>query len=98
MGINAKEAVVIMVRRQWNSWRSAAFDLDCIEGLHWDDTSGGVNAKAPRSFLHGCVWCNQKIRGDLDYSCQHGPGPHRIKVCVVKVDNKDVWPQILNAV
>ena len=44
---------------------------------------------------HGYVWCNEMVEGELDNSCQHGPGPHRIKVCVVKVDKKDVWPHIL---
>ncbi len=69
-----------------------------LENLHWGDVSGGVNAKAPRRFPHGYVWCNEMIWGELDHSCRHGPGPHRIKVCIVKIDNKEVWPQILKAV
>lgn len=31
--------------------------------------------------------CDGMLEGDLDHSCLHGPGPHRIKVCVVMRDN-----------
>ena len=64
MSVNAKELAVIVevqVRRQWNSWRTAVYDLNHVENLHWDNMSGGVNAKAPRRFLHGYVWCNEMI-------------------------------------
>jgi hypothetical protein len=68
-----------------------------IEGLHWTDVSGGVNARAPRALIHGYVWCNGMIDGELAHSCQHGEGPHRVLVCVVKKANKSVWSSVLEA-
>jgi hypothetical protein len=94
----SREEIVVSVRRQWNSWRSATCPLDKIEKLHWSNVSGGVNAFAPRDFLHGYILCTDVIDGELDHSCEHGAPPHRIKVCIVKTENKKVWPQILAAV
>jgi hypothetical protein len=62
---------IVWVRRQWNSWKSAAYRLSQIEGLRWDDVSGGAMAKAPRRFLHGYVWCNQMIEGELEEMWRH---------------------------
>lgn len=83
----ATETKTVWVRRQWNDWRHAEYRLADVEGPHWDDMSGGVNASAPRAFLHCYVWCNAMLQGELAHSCSHGKGPHRIKVCVTKGDN-----------
>lgn len=77
----------IWVRRQWNDWRSAKVRLSDVDNPHWDDISGGVNTRSPRPFIHGYVWCNAFIEGDVAHSCTHDEGPHRIKVCVVQKDN-----------
>jgi hypothetical protein len=36
------------------------------------------------------------LEGDLAHSCQHGEGPHRIKICIVKKDNPNsrLWEKI----
>jgi len=91
------DATIVTVRRQWSSYLSADYLLDDVDDLHWSDVTGGINVRTPRPFIHGYVLCTQMIRGDLDHSCAHGPPPHRIKVCLVKVDNKRLWPQILEA-
>jgi len=80
----------IWVRRQWSDYRLAKYRVDDIEGLHWTDTSGGIGTRAPRDFLHGYVWCDRMVEGELAHSCAHGPGPHRIKVCIVKKGNDPV--------
>ena len=77
----------IRVRRHWNDWKTADFRLGDLEGLHWDTVSGGVGVRSPRLFLHGYVWCNAMVAGEVAHSCVHGEGPHRIKVCIVKKDN-----------
>lgn len=77
----------VRVRRQWNDWRIATYKLSDLADVHWDTISGGVNENTPRPFLHGYVYCDGMIDGELSHSCAHGPGPHRIKVCVVKKDN-----------
>jgi hypothetical protein len=48
-------------------------------------------------FLHAYVWCDKMIGGELAHSCQHGAGPHDIKVCIVKKDNKENWSAIQQA-
>ena len=86
---------VVKVRRQWNDYRIAIFDIDKVTGLHWDNESGGVHATAPQYFVHGYVMCNAMISGELAHSCSHGEGPHRIKVCLTKKGNEAIWPEIM---
>jgi hypothetical protein len=54
--------------------------------------------KANRLYLHGYVMCDQLIAGHLAHSCQHGPAPHRIKVCITKKGNEKVWREVLRRV
>ncbi len=82
-----EQGPLVWVRRQWNDYRKAQYRLRDLQGAHWDWTSGGVNVPAPQPFMHGYVWCNGMLGGELAHSCAHGPGPHRIQVCVVKKDN-----------
>lgn len=85
----------IVVRRQWNDWRRATIEYSRFESPHWSNESGGVRARAPRYYVHGYVWCNSIIEGELAHSCSHGEGPHRIKVCIVKGDNNpSVWHEL----
>jgi hypothetical protein len=83
----------IKIRRQWNDWRIAKVNFSKISGLHWDNLSGGVAACAPQFFIHGFVLCDS-YDGDLAHSCMHGRGPHSIKVCITKMDNKHVFEEL----
>jgi hypothetical protein len=94
----SQDDIVVNVRRQWNDWREATYRLSDISELHWSRVSGGVYAPAPQPFVHAYVWCDGMINGELAHSCQHGLGPHRIKVCLIKSSNKDIWPIIENLV
>jgi len=85
---------IVWVRRQWNDYRDASYLLCNVWDFHWSSTSGGVYARAPRLFVHAYVRCDQMISGTLAHSCEHGPGPHEIKVCVTKSMNKSIWPTI----
>jgi hypothetical protein len=85
---------VINVRRQPTDWRIAQYDRRQVSGLHWSNVSGGVNATLTRQFVHGYVNCDAMISGELAHSCSHGPPPHQILVCVLKKDNKVIWPEI----
>jgi hypothetical protein len=84
---------MVHVRRQYDDWNGADVRLDQVSRLHWSDTSGGVNAKANRSYIHGYVWCTD-AKG-ISHSCTHGPPPHLVKVCLVKSQNKAAWPKII---
>ena len=89
---------VIWVRRHFNNRRRrAAYRIADVSGLHWSSRSGGKKFRANRPYLHGYVWCNAMITGGVAHSCRHGPPPHRIKICIVKIDNKGVWPEIERA-
>ena len=81
------EELTIVVRRQWNDWREAVYRINDISGLHWSEVSGGVQAVAPRPFLHGYVMCDGMTSGELAHSGTHGNCPHRIKVCILKGRN-----------
>lgn len=86
----------VVVRRQWNDYRKATYRLADISDLHWDRYSGGVFAYAPQPFIHGYVQCDAMLSGELAHSGTHGSCPHRIKVCLTKIDNKPVWDQVLS--
>jgi hypothetical protein len=86
---------LVWVRRQWNDWRHAQYKLSDIGGLRWDEISGGVKQRAPRTFLHGYVFCDGMVSGELAHSCRHPSAPHRVKVCITKKGNEAVWPQVL---
>jgi hypothetical protein len=77
----------VKIRRQWNDWRIAEIDCEKIRNVHWDRFSGGVNVPAPQYFIHAYIWCDD-YEGELAHSCQHGKGPHHIKICITKTDNE----------
>lgn len=83
---------IVFIRRQFNDHRVAQAPLDKLNGIHWDNTSGGVYSIAPQLFIHAYVLCTD-VKGDLAHSCQHGPPPHSIKVVVLKKDNS---PEVFN--
>jgi hypothetical protein len=43
------------LRRQWNDWRTATYQLSDIENLKWDWASGGIRPPTPYPFVHGHV-------------------------------------------
>ena len=77
----------VRVRRQMGDYRRAEYRLESVTGIHWDRISGGVQTSAPQDLLHGYVSCDGMLQGELAHSGTHGPHPHRIKVCILKVDN-----------
>ena len=85
----------VRIRRQWNDHRIATVRWEDISNPRWDIVSGGTQVKAPQPFIHAYVNCD-KVKGDIAHSCNHGPGPHNIKVCLVKKDNaKEVWTYLM---
>jgi hypothetical protein len=83
----------VWVRRQWHDSRKARYRFRDIEWPHWDTVSGGIEATTPQPFIHGYVWCDQLLEGELAHSCGHGP--HRIKICIVKKDNPTTFALVL---
>ncbi len=90
---------LVNIRRQWNRPRKLAIcRLGDIDDIRWRRFSGGTKHKANRLYLHGYVMCDQLIAGHLAHSCQHGPAPHRIKVCITKKGNEKIWREVLGRV
>lgn len=84
---NDVEQEFVWVSRQWDDWRVAKYPLNSLANPHWDMVSGGIQAIALNAFIHGYVWCDGMVEGEVAHSCKHGKGPHQIKVCVTKKGN-----------
>lgn len=84
----------VRVRRDWNDHRIGTVKWSDLRDPRWDSVSGGEQNPTPQPFIHGYVWCDI-VQGDIAHSCAHGPGPHNIKVCLVKKDNsREVWSRL----
>jgi len=79
--------LTVWVRRAWNDHRTARYRVEDLNDVHWDDLSGGVRVRSPRTFLHAYVSCEAMLEGELAHSGAHGSCPHYIKVCITKTDN-----------
>jgi len=60
-----ERGALVRVRRQWNDYRVALYRIEDVTGAHWDQVSGGVQAKAPRYFIHAYGRCNGMVEGEL---------------------------------
>jgi hypothetical protein len=88
----------VFVRRHWNDFRIAKIKATDLTDIHWSSISGGVGSASPRPMVSGYMLCDRIVEGELAHSCQHGPGPHSIKVVVVKKDNTPKTVKRLRAV
>ena len=85
----------VYVRRDWNDRGVGRVGWSDLHDLRWDTVSGGAQVENPLPLLHAYVWCD-KVRGKIGHSCAHGPGPHNIKVCMLREDNsRRVWRRLL---
>jgi hypothetical protein len=87
--------IFVVVRRQWNATKIARVRFADLRGFHWSQYGAGHKFRfggiAPRPFLHAFTLCTQ-IEGEIGHSCQHGPPPHKIKVCITRKDNRRAFP------
>ncbi|WP_375414688.1 hypothetical protein [uncultured Bradyrhizobium sp.] len=90
----AEPGPIVWVRRQFDDHRHAAYRMQDMRGWHWSNISGGVQHRANRYYLHAYVMCDGMIAGELAHSCEHGPPPHRIKVCITRKGNEKFWHTI----
>lgn len=93
-GAESGDGAPVRIRRDWNDHRIGTVKWSDLRDSHWDNISGGEQNPTPQPFIHGYVWCDV-VQGDIAHSCAHGPGPHNIKVCLVKKDNsREVWGRL----
>jgi hypothetical protein len=81
------DATVCVARYPGGGRLRARYRLTDLTRPHWDNVSGGGTTQTNRYYIHGYVDCDEMLSGALNHSCQHGPPSHRLKVCVVAVDN-----------
>jgi len=85
----------VYVRRDWKDRGLGRVRCSDLHAPRWDIMSGGTQVENPLPLLHGYVWCD-KVRGQIGHSCAHGPGPHNIKVCMLREDNSGrIWRRLL---
>ena len=100
------EVAYVFVRRQPSDYQIAKYKLDDFEEPHWSRVSGGVKTSMfNMPFIYGYVSCLGSVDGsEVAHSGRfglenHGPCPHRIKVCALKMDNsKEVYGALLKIV
>jgi hypothetical protein len=85
---------LVVVRRHWNDWVSGEVKYQDLRDFHWRDSSGGVGQRSPRPMLYARMFCNALISGSVSHSCEHGPPPHDILVCITKSDNRKIFPAL----
>ena len=79
---------MVTVSRQWNDWRRIAVPVWALSGFHINQWSGGVGAQAPYAGVYAYMSCADIPAGEeFAHSCQHGVGPHRIRVYVSRKYN-----------
>ena len=55
----------VVVRRQWNDYRTAVYRAEDVSDVRWDIQSGGVGAVSPQPFLYGYVRCDAALSGEV---------------------------------
>jgi hypothetical protein len=75
----------------------ADYRLSDVARLRWDYIGGGIQQRSAWH-VYGYVMCDATLSGKIAHSRKHGPPPHRVKVCITKKYNEDVWPLILTKV
>ncbi len=86
------QGTLVTVRRHWNDMNTIDVPMGDLWDFHWRSVSGGFGSKSPRPFIHARMWCSSIPEGSyFPHSCEHGPAPHAILVCLCKCDNAEVF-------
>lgn len=85
----------VYVRRDWDDRGLGRVRWSGLRNPRWDTVAGGTQVDNPLPLLHVYVCCD-KVRGKIGHSGAHGPGPHNIKVCMLRQDNsRRMWRRLL---
>ena len=87
--------ILVHVRRRWYNRQIGVVRLLDLEGFHWAPAGRGrYGRNSARWFLHAYMLCTKIVAGKVGHSCQHGPPPHRIRVCLTQKDNGPAYPML----
>jgi hypothetical protein len=78
-GVREDRTTLVRIEPSWDAWISAEVRICDLEDVHWHQPPG-----APQPLLHGYVWCDHLMSGTLPHGCYSRPGPHRVRVCILK--------------
>ena len=74
-----QDETLIRVHREWDGWRTAEVRVGDLQDVHWFQPHG-----APHPLVHARVLSTNLVTGDILHDCERSPGPHRLRVCVLK--------------
>jgi hypothetical protein len=69
---------LVVVRAEWNGWRTAHVRVVDLEDIHWWCPVG-----APRPLIHAFVSCRAAVAGGLSHCCD-AKTAHRVQICILK--------------
>jgi hypothetical protein len=79
---------LLAVRRAPTNRRIGKVRLGDLHHLHWRRQSGGTRSRfMAQPFVFGRILCTHVVEGRIAHSCQHGPPPHEVLVCMCQKDN-----------
>jgi hypothetical protein len=79
---------LLAVRRHPTDRRIGKVRLGDIQHIQWRTQSGGRKSRfMAQPFVFGRIPCTQIVEGRIAHTCQHGPPPHEVLVCMCQKDN-----------
>ncbi len=79
---------LLAVRRYPTNRRIGKVRLGDIRHIHWRSQSGGRRSRfMAQPFVFGLIPCTKIVEGSIAHTCQHGPPPHEVLVCMCQKDN-----------
>jgi len=94
------ESEQVWVCRHPGSYCSIPVALSKLSDFRLNTVSGGVGKTSPYPMLYAKMWCSEipeEDRPHFGHTCEHGPPPHHILVCITKTGNPTRTYQILLA-
>ena len=76
---------IVTVVRHPGEWRSIDIPFSLLEDFQLSSVSGGVGVPSAYPKLYARMFCTD-IPEDAEFAhtCEHGPPPHEILVCIIK--------------
>jgi hypothetical protein len=81
--------VSVVVTRGWGDWRQIEVPVNALSDFRFTEFAGGTQQRLPRPTLAAYMSCEAIPEGaDFGHSCEHGSGPHSIKVLIFSSHNR----------
>lgn len=78
----------VRVRRDWLDQRVISVPVSALFDFQIRKISGGKEVRSPYPMLYAVMYCTYIPAGAIfAHSCNHGPPPHEILVCITQKDN-----------